>query len=75
MLTTLFCCLPLGIVSIVYAAQVDGRRNAGDIDGARAASRKACMWALLSALAVPILIALLFVLGGSSIVFGSLLGH
>ena len=24
-LTTLFCCLPFGIVSIVYAAQVDGK--------------------------------------------------
>ena len=24
-LSTLFCCLPLGIVSIVYAAQVNGK--------------------------------------------------
>ena len=30
-LTTLFCCLPLGVVSIVYASQVDGRRAAGDL--------------------------------------------
>ena len=34
-LSTLFCCLPLGIVSIVYASQVDGKRAAGDIAGAR----------------------------------------
>ena len=26
-LTTLFCCLPAGIVSIVYAAQVNGRQQ------------------------------------------------
>ena len=30
-LSTLFCCLPAGIVSIVYAAQVNGKLAAGDI--------------------------------------------
>lgn len=44
-LSTLFCCLPLGIVSIVYAAKVDGLRAAGDIAGARTASDKAKFWA------------------------------
>lgn len=44
-LVTLFCCLPLGIVSIVYAASVDGKLQAGDIEGARLASEKANMWA------------------------------
>src|SRR5690242_9892722 len=29
-LTTLFCCLPLGIVSIIFAAQVNGKWQAGD---------------------------------------------
>jgi hypothetical protein len=33
-LSTLFCCLPLGVVSIVYASQVDGKRAAGDVAGA-----------------------------------------
>ena len=28
-LVTIFCCLPLGIVSIVYAAQVNGKAAAG----------------------------------------------
>ncbi|WP_394686618.1 CD225/dispanin family protein [uncultured Xanthomonas sp.] len=53
-LSTLFCCLPLGIVSIVYAAQVDGRRAAGDIEGARAAARKAGWWALASPILVVV---------------------
>jgi hypothetical protein len=43
-LVTLCCCLPFGIVSIVYAAQVNTKANAGDIQGAMDASRKANMW-------------------------------
>ena len=47
-LTTLFCCLPFGIVSIVYAAQVNGKVEAGDRAGALESSRKARMWAWIS---------------------------
>ena len=47
-LTTLFCCLPFGIVSIVYAAQVNGKLEAGDRAGALESSRKAKMWAWIS---------------------------
>ena len=43
-LVTLCCCLPLGIVSIVYAAQVNGKVQAGDIQGAINASNNAKMW-------------------------------
>jgi hypothetical protein len=48
-LTTLFCCLPFGIVSIVFAAQVDSKFNGGDIVGAQQASEKAKRWAIVSA--------------------------
>jgi len=71
-LTTLFCCLPLGIVSIVYAAQVDGKRAAGDIDGAREASRKAAQWAMWSAIVLPILMILWFVFFGGLAMLGGL---
>lgn len=73
-LSTLFCCLPLGIVSIVYATQVDGLRAAGDIAGARIAADKARFWAILSAVLVPIVVALWFVLFGGLAVLGSLTG-
>lgn len=42
---TIFCCLPVGIVSIVYAAQVNGLAAAGDIVGARRSSNLAKTWA------------------------------
>ena len=43
-LCTLCCCLPFGIVAIVYAAQVNGKLQSGDFQGATEASRKAKMW-------------------------------
>ena len=73
-LSTLFCCLPLGIVSIVYAAQVDGRNAAGDDVGARAASHSAKMWAIWAALIGPIcFVAWMLVFGGLA-TLGSLSG-
>jgi hypothetical protein len=35
------CCFPLGIISIIFAAQVNGKVAAGDIAGALDASKKA----------------------------------
>ena len=43
-LTTLFCCTPLGVPAIFYAVRVNSRLNAGDVEGARAASEKARVW-------------------------------
>jgi hypothetical protein len=43
-LVTLFCCLPFGIVAIVYAAQVDGKQSAGDYEGAARSSFSARRW-------------------------------
>lgn len=40
-LVTVFCCLPVGVVSIIFAAQVNGKLAAGDVEGAMASSKKA----------------------------------
>ena len=47
-LVTFFCCLPLGIVSIVFAAQVNTKAAAGDIQGALAASKQAKTFAWIA---------------------------
>ena len=48
-LVTLCCCLPGGVVAIIYAAQVNSKLAAGDIAGATAAARTAKMWTWISA--------------------------
>ncbi len=47
-LCTLFCCLPLGIVAIIYAAQVNGKAAAGDHAGAQDSAHKAAVWCWVS---------------------------
>jgi hypothetical protein len=47
-LSTVLCCLPAGIPAIVYAAQVNGKLQVGDIAGAQIASQNAKMWCWIS---------------------------
>jgi hypothetical protein len=47
-LATVFCCLPAGIPAIVFAAQVNGKLQAGDIAGAQYASKNAKTWCWVS---------------------------
>ncbi|KFN45557.1 hypothetical protein N787_12760 [Arenimonas metalli CF5-1] len=60
-LATLFCCLPGGIVAIVYAARVDGKVSAGDIAGARSDSDNAKLWSLIS-IGIPLAFGVLWLL-------------
>lgn len=43
-LVTLLCCLPFGIVGIVYASQVNSKMQAGDSNGAEIARKEAAKW-------------------------------
>lgn len=48
-LTTVLCCLPFGVVAIVYACKVNDRYAVGDVQGAIDASQKAKKWSIYSA--------------------------
>ena len=47
-LTTIFCCLPAGIVSIIFAAKVDGLYNSGQYVAAVDAASKSRTWAIIA---------------------------
>jgi hypothetical protein len=45
---SLFCCLPLGIVGVIFAAQVNGKVAAGDTAGALESAKKAKMFSFIA---------------------------
>jgi predicted metal-binding transcription factor (methanogenesis marker protein 9) len=46
--STIFCCVPLGVVSIIFAVQVNNKVAAGDIAGAMESSKKAKMFMFIA---------------------------
>lgn len=67
---SVFCCWPLAIVAIIFAAQVNGKVAAGDIQGAMDASKKAKMFSFigigLGAALILIYIIFWVIIGGLS---------
>jgi Interferon-induced transmembrane protein len=62
-LTTVLCCPPVGIPSIVFSTQVNSKWAAGDVIGAQAASEKAkkfAIWAAVAGVVVSVLSVLIF---------------
>jgi hypothetical protein len=45
---SIFCCWPLAIPAIIFAAQVNGKVTAGDIAGAQDSSKKAKMFSFIA---------------------------
>ncbi|GAA4551039.1 CD225/dispanin family protein [Amycolatopsis samaneae] len=61
-LTTIFCCLPFGIVSIVQAAKVNGLWAQGEQTAAQEAANSAKKWAIISAAIGAVWIVLVVIL-------------
>ena len=74
-LTTLFCCLPAGVVAIVYASQVNTKLQVGDYEGAWAASKNAKLWSLISFFTVLIPAALYFLAMCGAVAIGGAAGY
>ena len=74
-LTTILCCLPFGIVSIVYSTKVDNLYFNGQYDEAMEKAKSAKTWAIVAAITgvvgVILYILLVVVLGVTS----TLLNH
>ncbi|HEX6283831.1 MAG TPA: CD225/dispanin family protein [Pyrinomonadaceae bacterium] len=71
---SLFCCLPLGIVGVIFAAQVNTKVAAGDTAGALDASKKAKLFSFIAiglGLAGLLCYVLIWVIMGIGMVAGS----
>jgi Interferon-induced transmembrane protein len=71
---SLFCCTPLGIVGVIFAAQVNGKVAAGDIQGAMDSAKKAKLFSYISiglGLAGIICYILMFVIFGGIAMFSN----
>jgi hypothetical protein len=44
----IFCCLPHGLISLIYAMQVNKKAAAGDMAGAAASAASAKTWGMIS---------------------------
>ncbi len=64
-LVTLCCCLPFGIVAIVYSTQVSTHLQVGNYEAAQKASNAALTWILVSVIVG-------FLCGGGSLFFNFL---
>ena len=73
LLNVFCCCVPIGIVAIVFAAQVNGKLEAGDYGGAVRLSDNARTWCWIS-FALCIVGAIIWVVYIALILFGAISG-
>ena len=69
-LVTIFCCLIFGIIGIVNAAKVDSEYEAGNYEGALAASKQAktwTLWGFIIGLAGVVIVGFLYLVMGIAI--------
>jgi hypothetical protein len=73
-LSTILCCPPLGIPSIVFSTQVNSKWALGDVAGAQDASVKAkkfAIWAVIAAVILWVLYIIAIIVGIGSINFST----
>jgi len=70
-ISTIICCLPLGIVSIIYATKVNSLYADGNYDEAIRASKNAKTWGLVS-VGVAVVGLLIYILIFGVAIFGAL---
>ncbi|MCE7994934.1 MAG: CD225/dispanin family protein [Roseivirga sp.] len=66
-ITTILCCLPAGIVSIVYSTKVNTEYDSGNYNAAESASKSAKTWAIVSAAVAGLLYVIIIAIYGFAI--------
>lgn len=61
-LSTVLCCLPLGIASIIFSTQVNTKWAQGDVAGANESARKAKLFAIWGAV-IGLVVSIVYVIG------------
>lgn len=67
-ISTIICCMPLGIISIIYATKVNSSYEDGHFDEAIRASKNAKNWGLASIVTGAIFILGFFILYGAIVI-------
>ena len=65
-LATLFCCMPIGVASVVFAARANGKKASGDYEGALQDVKKAKLWLFIS---IGAYFAYMFIIGMVYLIF------
>lgn len=60
-ITTIFCCNPASIASLVFAIISNSKKNAGDIEGAKSAS-KVAFYCMIGGIALGLIFGLLCII-------------
>lgn len=61
-LATVFCCIPLGIPAIVFAAKISSLQASGDWDGAQESAKKAKTFTIIAAVVGVVVVIAYFAL-------------
>ena len=70
-LSVIFCCLPHGLISLIFALQVNNKAAAGDLQGAMNAAKQAKLWAIISIVVSLIWLVVALVFGVLNAILGS----
>lgn len=66
-ITTVLCCMPAGIIAIIYASRVKGLWASGLYPKSLATSRKAMQWCIISVICAVLFWIMLFVLDSAGL--------
>lgn len=67
-ISVMFCCIPHGVVSLIFATQVNKKASAGDMQGALNSARQAKVWAFVSIALAVIGLVIAIILGVLNVV-------